>query len=241
MTGRATADRPTASLATGSLEDGNLDPGPASTALLYGLLVRLFDEPDETLYGALEDGRLSAEFAALCAESDADVEPPALETGDDARTLRARFNDLFEVGVPKPPVPLYESSHREDASWNEVNVDLARAYDHFGLAIDDSNREDHDHLRLQLEFASYLARREAAGDADAGRARRDFIDRHLDVFASHLAEAVSEEPNTDVYGEIAAFLEAFVDADRRALAEADGTDEGEETDASDGTDEGDAP
>lgn len=225
MTEHAGVDRQTPSVAAGPLEEGTVEPGSASTAMVYGLLVRLFDEPDEALHEALDDGSLSAELAALCEESDADVDPPELETGDDPRTLRARFNDLFEVGVPKPPVPLYESSHREDASWHDVNVDLARAYDYFGLQIDESNREDHDHLRLQLEFASYLARREAAGDADARRARRDFLDRHLQTFAGRLAAAVEAEPNTDVYGEIAAFLDAFVDADRRALQDVDGTEE----------------
>lgn len=205
------------SRAVDQFDDGAVDPGPLSTAMVYGLLVRLFDEPDEQLYEALVDGSLCAELAALCAESDVDVDPPALETGDDAATLRARFNDIFEVGVPKPPVPLYESSHREDATWNELNVDLARAYEHYGLEIDESNREDHDHLRIQLEFASYLARREAAGYDDAKLARRDFIDRHLSTFADHLSSAVDREPNTDVYAEITHFLDAFVNADFRAL------------------------
>lgn len=221
MTDRSRFERQSVSegtaLAADSFEAQGLDPGPASTAMVYGLLVRLFDEPDDELHAALVDGSLSADLAALCTASDADVDPPELETGDDLRTLKARFNDLFEVGVPKPPVPLYESSHREDVSWNDVNVDLARAYEHFGLGIDQENREDHDHLRLELEFASYLARREAAGDDDARRARRDFIDRHLEVFAGEIAEMIGYEPGTEVYGDVADFLEAFVAADRRTL------------------------
>lgn len=199
------------------LEGDGIDPVASGRAMVYGLLGRLFDEPDEEIYGAIEDGSLSEEFTLLCERADVDVDPPQLETGDDPRTLRARFNDLFEVGVPKPSVPLYESSHREDVSWHDINLDLARAYDYFGLGVDESNREDHDHLRLQLEFASYLARREALGDEAAREARRDFLDRHLRVFAGHLSEAIDDEPNTDVYGDLVAFLEAFVEAECRLL------------------------
>ncbi|WP_254767401.1 molecular chaperone TorD family protein [Salinilacihabitans rarus] len=216
MTGNA---RPTRSDAPteGSLAVDDADPALAARATVYGVLVRLFDEPDETVHAAIEDGSLADELAALCERSGLDVDPPRLETGDDPRTLRARFNDLFEVGVPKPPVPLYESSHRDDASWQEINLDLARAYDYFGLAVDESNREDHDHLRLQLEFASYLARREALGDRDARDARGDFLDRHLSVFADRLSDSIEAEANTDVYGDLAAFLDAFVRADHRTV------------------------
>lgn len=203
----------------GSGADGTeFTPGPAGKATVYGLLVRLFDEPDEAVYEAIVDGSLSAELSALCSDANVDIDPPELETDDDLQTLRARFNDLFEVGVPKPPVPLYESSHREDASWHDLNVDLARAYDYFGLEVNQSRREDHDHLGLQLELASYLARREAVGDDGAALARRDLLDRHLTEFASRLDEAIEAEPNTGVYGPITSFLDAFTAADYRTLS-----------------------
>jgi len=98
------------------------------------------------------------------------VEAPALATDDDYETLAARYNDLFELGYSEytdrtdgsldssgPPVPLYESKYRPDQSWNDVNLDLARAYDHYGLEIDQDRRDNHDALRYELEFAGYLA------------------------------------------------------------------------------------
>ena len=206
---------------TVELEDSEVDTTLASRATVYGLLVRLFDEPDERVHEAIDDGSLSTELATLVVRAGLEIDPPQLEADDDLPTLKARFNDIFEVGVPKPPVPLYESSHRDDVSWHDLNLDLARAYDYYGLDVDDSNREDHDNLRLQLEFASYLARREAIGDSDARVARRDFLDRHLTVFTQQLRDAIESEPNTGVYGDFVEFLEAFVTAEHRELASTD--------------------
>ncbi|MDR5674089.1 molecular chaperone TorD family protein [Halalkaliarchaeum sp. AArc-GB] len=221
MTGHGTTVDSADESGTVELEDGEVDTTLASRATVYGLFVRLFDEPDEQVYEAIDDGSLSQELATLVERADLEIDSPQLETDDDLRTLKARFNDIFEVGVPMPSVPLYESSHRDDVSWHDLNLDLARAYDYYGLDVDDSNREDHDNLRLQLEFASYLARREAVGDPDARAARRDFLDRHLTVFARQLSDAIESEPNTGVYGELADFLEAFVAAEHRSLASTD--------------------
>ncbi|AUX10007.1 chaperone protein TorD [Halalkaliarchaeum desulfuricum] len=221
MTGHGTSVDSADESRTVELEDGEVDTTLASRATVYGLLVRLFDEPDERLHEAIDDGSLSEELTTLVERAGLEIDAPQLETDDDLRTLKARFNDIFEVGVPKPSVPLYESSHRDDVSWHDLNLDLARAYDYYGLDVDDSNREDHDNLRLQLEFASYLARREAVGDPDAGAARRDFLDRHLTVFARQLSDAIESEPNTGVYGDLVDFLEAFVAAEHRALASTD--------------------
>jgi len=99
-----------------------------------------------------------------------------------------------------------------------VNLDLARAYDHFGLGVDSSTRDNHDYLPYLLEFAGYLARREADGSTDAARARLDFHDRHLHVVATGLAERTATEPGTALYGELATFLDRFVSAEQDALA-----------------------
>jgi len=202
------------------------DPDAAARGALYALLARATTEPDPDLYQALASGALDAECRALLDRTDLDVEPPDLTVSEDRETVCARFNDLFEVGhttiedrtdgtidAQGPAVSLYESAYRPEASWNDVNLDLARAYDYFGVAVDEERRENHDHLRLELEFAGYLCRREAAVDPDAAAARLDFLDRHLAVLAEGVADAVADEPGTGVFGELAAFTERFVAAD----------------------------
>jgi DMSO reductase family type II enzyme chaperone len=123
-----------------------------------------------------------------------------------------------------PPVSLYESDYRPEVSWNDVNLDLARAYEYFGCQVDQDDRDNHDNLRIQLEFVGYLCRREAAVDPDVARARLDFHDRHLRVVVDGVASALAEEPGTGYYGTLADFLDRFSAADVEDLAERTGGD-----------------
>ncbi|MFC7045726.1 molecular chaperone TorD family protein [Halobacteriaceae archaeon GCM10025711] len=208
-----------------------VDTDPAARGAVYTLLARTFDQPDEALYEALADGSLAEQVADLVDQTRLTVTPPSLTTDDDYETLCARFNDLFAIGFSEyldrtdgtlsstgPPVPLYESAYRPETSWNDVNLDLARAYDYFDVEIASENRENHDHVQLELEFMGYLARREAALDESVARARLDFHDRHLRVFATGLTERIGDEDGTDVYGDLVGFLDAFSAADVDDLA-----------------------
>lgn len=212
---------------------GDLDVDAAARATLYRTLAHGFRYPDEAFYEAAADGTLEAELGACTEKTTLDVETPACTTDDDYETLAARYNDVFELGYSEytdrsdgsldargPPVPLYESKYRPDRSWNDVNLDLARAYDYYGLAIDQDERDNHDALVYELEFAAYLARREAAvGDDGIAAARLDFHDRHLGHLAAGVADRLAAEPGTDVYGALGELLEAVVRADRNDLAE----------------------
>ena len=207
------------------------DRDAAARGALYALVARAMTEPDEDLYAALESGALDRECRRLLAKTSLDVEPPDLTTDDDRETVCARFNDLFVIGhtsvedrtdgtidATGPDVSLYESAYRPEASWNDVNLDLARAYDYFGVEVDTDRRENHDHLRLELEFAGYLCRRAAAVEDGAARAHLDFLDRHLAVLTEGVAEALADEPGTGYYGELGAFCRRLVAADTDDLA-----------------------
>jgi DMSO reductase family type II enzyme chaperone len=213
------------------LDVEHVDRAAAARGGIYALLATLFDEPDASVYARLADGEVDATCRTLLDAAGLSIDSPDLTVEEAHETLCARFNDLFTVGYAQyedrtngsldsegPPVSLYESAYRPDASWNEVNLDLARAYSHFGLSVDSSTRDNHDHLPYLLEFAGYLARREADGSTDAARARLDFHDRHLHVVATGLAERTASEPGTGLYGELAAFLDRFVSAEQDALA-----------------------
>lgn len=210
-----------------------VDRDAGARGAIYGVLARCFRDPDERLHAALVDGSLAGEFETLVDRTGLSVDPPALRTDRDHEELCALYNDLFVIGFSRtvdrtdgtvdsegPPVPLYESAYRSDVSWSDVNLDLARAYEHFGVEINEEDRQHHDHLPLVLEFAGYLCRREAAVDPDVARARLDFHDRHLRVLAGGVAERIDGEPSTGVYGELAAFLDRFTAADVEALAAA---------------------
>ena len=208
-----------------------VDADAGARGAVYALAARTFTAPDDQLYRSLADGTVTDEAAALVERTDLAVDPPDLTVEEDHETLSARYNDLFVVGYSEvidrtdgtvanqgPPVSLYESEYRPDVSWNDVNLDLARAYEYFGCQVDGETRRNHDHLRLELEFMGYLCRREAAVDASVAAARLDFHDRHLRVFLTGLADALDEEPGTGLYGELAAFLDRFSEADVADLA-----------------------
>ncbi|MFB6123028.1 MAG: molecular chaperone TorD family protein [Haloferacaceae archaeon] len=213
------------------LDPTTLDADAAARGELYRLLSRAFEHPDEAMHAALQSGEFGATCRELLARTSLDVAVPELTTADDYETLAARYNDLFVVGFSEyedrtdgslsttgPPVPLYEIEYRPDVTWSDVNVDLARAYDYYGLSVDESERDNHDNLRLELSFAGYLARR-AALDSEEGAAgaRLDFLDRHLGVLADGVADALDEEYDTGVYEGLGRFLSAFASADAADL------------------------
>ena len=245
------------------LDPDDVDRDAAARGQLYSLLARGFRHPDETLHAAAADGSLAAAIDDLAAAVDLALDPPAPGTDDDFETLCARYNDLFVVGFATyedrtdgslasegPPVPLYETTYRPEASWGDVNLDIARAYDYFGLAVDQDDRDNHDALPLQLEFAGYLARREALGERGAAAARLDLLDRHLSYVAAGVCTRLAEETGTGLYGDLADLLAALVQAEqadlggRREAGEFDDAGEvdeaGEFDEAGEIDDEGDA-
>lgn len=209
------------------LDPATIDTDAAARGELYRLLAQAFEHPDEELHAALQGGAFEETCRELVSRTALDVAVPDLTTDDDYETLAARYNDLFAVGFSQyedrtdgslattgPPVPLYEIEYRSEVSWSDVNLDLARAYDYYGLSVDEDERDNHDNLRLELSFAGYLARRAALDlEEGAASARLDFLDRHLGVLADGVAEALDEEFDTDVYGPLGNFLADLVSAD----------------------------
>lgn len=213
------------------LEDG-FDPAAGARGAVYAFLSRAFVHPDEPFHAALASGDAEAQLASLLDATGLEFDRPRIVTDDDYETLCARYNDLFVVGhsayrdrtdgtlaATGPPVPVYESAYRSDASWTDVNLDLARAYDFYDLAIDEAERYHHDAAHLQLEFAGYLARREAVVDDGAAAARLDHLDRHLRVLTRGMAERIADEPATGAYGRLVDLLASFSAADRDDLVD----------------------
>jgi DMSO reductase family type II enzyme chaperone len=215
-----------------TVDPGDIEADAAARGVVYRTLAEAFRHPDESFHEAVTAGAVDEELRRCVGISELGVDVPDCTTEDDYETLAARFNDIFELGYSEytdrtdgsleasgPPVPLYESKYRPNTSWNDVNLDLARAYEHYGLEIDSETRDNHDALAYELEFAGYLCRREAAVGEGAAAARLDFHDRHLGHAASGVADRLAEEPGTDVYGALGELLESFVRADRNDLAE----------------------
>ena len=147
---------------------------------LYRMLSEAFAFPAQPFAEAVASGGWWEEWLALTGHlpHETALDPPPQA---DLARLKDAYVSTFEVGVGKPPCPLYEGSHRNGRM--KLMEDLVRFYEYFGLQ---TNAGDHpDHLCAELEFMHYLAFKEAAAYTHEGepgaarRGQRDFLERHL--------------------------------------------------------------
>ncbi len=176
-------------------------PGPAAPrALLYLGYARLLGFPDAALTAAIGSGAVAEEVADLHRAAGL-TPPPAGSLSGAQDGLESDYIATFEVGVPEPPAPLYESAYEAEdkASRRVLLEDLVRFYEFFDLDLGEAPTEAPDHLTVELEFMAALAQLEAlaaAAGADLGpfrRAQRDFFDRHLLGFVEQICRRTLPE------------------------------------------------
>ncbi len=93
------------------------------------------------------------------------------------------YISLFDVGIPEPPVPLFESAHDKSHPAQEIALENTYFYEVLGLKSDPS-RAVPDYLVTQLEFLAALryTRENTSEEATAlslARAETEFLERHL--------------------------------------------------------------
>ena len=87
------------------------------------------------------------------------------------------------MGVPEPPVPLFESAHDKSHPAQEIALENTYFYEVLGLKSDPS-RAVPDYLVTQLEFLAALRytsenASEKATAVSLARAETEFLERHL--------------------------------------------------------------
>jgi DMSO reductase family type II enzyme chaperone len=90
---------------------------------------------------------------------------------------------LFDVGIPEPPVPLFESAHDKSHPAQEIALENTYFYEVLGLKSD-PGRAVPDYLVTQLEFLAALryTREHTSEESTAislARAETEFLERHL--------------------------------------------------------------
>jgi DMSO reductase family type II enzyme chaperone len=93
------------------------------------------------------------------------------------------YINLFDVGVPEPPVPLFESAHDKSHPAQETALEATYFYEVLGLKSDPSQAVP-DYLITQLEFLAAVSftLENSVDHADAAslaRAKSEFLERHL--------------------------------------------------------------
>jgi DMSO reductase family type II enzyme chaperone len=93
------------------------------------------------------------------------------------------YISLFDVGVPEPPVPLFESAHDKSRPAQEIALENTYFYGVLGLSSDPSQAVP-DYLITQLEFLAAVRytsenTNDKANTASLVRAEIEFLERHL--------------------------------------------------------------
>src|SRR5262245_24988955 len=237
--GGGTSSRPIRGPRELDLEARNLMETPTSTrpqslehlealcrSLMASALALGFEPPEEKTLEALFDPRASRTLVDAAAFLDEQrgtcLAERVLAMGEHAPTLEelaVSHARLFGHTARGPACP-YETEYGENDLFLKPQElsDIAGFLRAFGLVLDPSRHERIDHVSCELEFASFLARKEAAaievGDgemrAECQKATRLFLKDHLGRFAPSFASKVKTMDGEGPYGKLADLLFSWV-------------------------------
>lgn len=208
---------------------GTLDTGEqrlaAARSRAYRVFCAAFTYPDDWFRQVIRDGDL----AEALREALGAVDPvlagagdwPALADGGHDDDLAVEYTRLFDVGMSGPPCPLHGGLY--GGVRMTVMEEAVRFYNHFGLQIDESERELPDHLQTELEFLHYLSFREAEALLEGGdpgafrRGQRDFLARHPGRWVPLLRRRLVEQAPPPYFTELVTLLDRFLAHDRQHL------------------------
>jgi TorA maturation chaperone TorD len=124
---------------------------------------------------------------------------------DDRKPLVNEYNRLFLV---KPKVPPYETTYLKltGQSQGMIGADLSGIYGSAGLVVSPEMNELPDHIAVQLEFMSFLCKKESTALQEnnqpdliaAQQEQRSFLNNHLARWFPSFAKKALEEANSDL-------------------------------------------
>ena len=150
---------------------------------LYRLFAFVFSSPSPERFQTLAQPALKDALPELWQQLGCTGDFPDFVWFRNYGEYEATYIALFVVGIPEPPVTLFESAHDKTRPAQEIALENTWFYDVLGLQWD-SRCGVPDYLITQLEFlAAVRYSLENAQDADASQSlaqlERDFLDRHM--------------------------------------------------------------
>jgi DMSO reductase family type II enzyme chaperone len=202
----------------------------AARSRMYRLLAGAFTFPEEAFHQAARGGEFLSEVLEIAAGL---PYPLPLAEGEPLRTalggvpadyveFQSEYVRLFDVGVPRPPCPLFGGLYL--GSRRAVMEEVTRFYHHFGLSLGGESREMPDHITTELEFMHFLTFREVSalqGRKDRGpylRAQRDFLQRHLARWVPQVMVLAKKQRAAPFFLGLVGLTEAFLLADLAHVA-----------------------
>ena len=150
---------------------------------LYRFFAFVFSPPSPERFNTLAQPALKDALAGLWQQLRCAGGFPDFAWFESYEEYEATYIALFDVGIPEPPVSLFESGHDKTRPPQEIALENTMFYDALGLKWDSSCAVP-DYLITQLEFlAAVHYAFENAQDAAASRSlaklETDFLSRHL--------------------------------------------------------------
>ena len=150
---------------------------------LYRFFAFVFASPSHERFETLAQPFFKNALAELWQKLGCTGELPDFVWFDSYEEYEATYIALFDVGLPEPPVPLFESAHDKTRPAQEIALENTWFHDALGLKWD-STCAVPDYLITQLEFlaaARYTLEnaQDAAAKQNLARLERDFLERHL--------------------------------------------------------------
>ena len=111
------------------------------------------------------------------------------------------YISLFDVGLPEPVVPLFESAHDKSHPAQEIALENTYFYDVLGLRSDPTAGVP-DYLVTQLEFLSAVSFTQGNASEETTRvslakAKSEFLQRHLLNWVPAAAEKLKKTAHQD--------------------------------------------
>lgn len=165
---------------------------------LYRFFAHALGAPSAERLEWFRQPNLASRLAELWPRLQCKGDFPGFDSFADFGEYESTYIALFDVGVPEPPVPLFESAYYRSVPAQQTALENTSFYEVLGLRADPAHSAP-DHLLTQLEFLSvvrYL--RENAPDElsreNLTRLEKDFLERHLLNWVPAAAQKLSRHP-----------------------------------------------
>lgn len=150
---------------------------------LYRVFALLFAAPSPRCFQFLAQPEAPDALRSLWEALGCKGACPKFEWFPSYEEYESAYIALFDVGIPEPPVALFESAHDKTRPAQEIALENTCFYEVLGLRSDPSQAVP-DYLVTQLEFLAalrYTAQHalEQETRASLTRAEAEFLERHL--------------------------------------------------------------
>ena len=180
---------------------------------LYRFFAFVFAPPTHECFNFLSQPSARTALLDLWKSLECEREFPGFEWFPSYELYESAYIALFDVGLPEPPVPLFESAHDKSHPAQEIALENTYFYEVLGLKSDSSCGVP-DYLVTQLEFLAALryTREHTTGESNAvslARAETEFLERHLLNWVP-VAKTKLDQINASAFGVIMALMVQFL-------------------------------